>query len=53
MKKKKLTLYKSETWLRAKYRTMNAAEIATFCGVTEMTITRYLDKFNIVRRRSR
>ena len=46
-------LYQSESWLREKYRTMTAAQIATLCGVTEMTITRYLEKFNIKRRRSR
>jgi DeoR/GlpR family transcriptional regulator of sugar metabolism len=47
------TLYKSKTWLQEKYRTKNAAQIAELCGVTEMTITRYLDKFKIKRRRSR
>lgn len=46
-------LYQSKTWLQTKYRTMNAAEIASLCGVTEMTITRYLEKFGIRRRRSR
>lgn len=46
-------LYQSETWLRSKYRTMNAAKIAALCGVSEMTITRYLEKFGIKRRRSR
>lgn len=47
------TLYKSEVWLRDKYRTKKAAEIAKLCGVTEMTITRYLEKFGILRRRGR
>jgi hypothetical protein len=46
-------LYKSENWLRAKYRTMNAEQIADICGVTEMTISRYLKKFGIINRRSR
>lgn len=48
-----LTLYKSEKWLREKYRTMTAAQIAKLCGVSEMQITRYLEKFHIKRRRSR
>ncbi|QGH76401.1 hypothetical protein SEA_DAUBENSKI_94 [Streptomyces phage Daubenski] len=48
-----LTLYRSENWLRLKYRTMTAKEIAELCGVSEMTITRYLEKFDIRRRRSR
>jgi transposase len=26
-----------------------AAEIAKMCGVSEMTITRYLDKFGLIR----
>jgi DNA-directed RNA polymerase specialized sigma subunit len=47
------TLYKSEAWLRERYRTKNAAQIAAICGVTEMTITRYLEKFKLKRRRSR
>jgi|SwirhirootsSR3_FD_contig_21_24512892_length_292_multi_3_in_0_out_0_1 DeoR/GlpR family transcriptional regulator of sugar metabolism len=46
-------LYQSKAWLQEKYRTMNAAQIAALCGVTEMTITRYLEKHGIVRRRSR
>lgn len=48
-----LTLYKSEKWLRAKYRTMTAEQIADVCGVTEMTISRYLNRFGIINRRSR
>lgn len=51
--KKKREYYKSEAWLRSKYRTLTAAKIAELCGVTEMTITRYLDHFGIQRRRSR
>lgn len=48
-----LTLYQSEKWLKEKYRTMNAKQIAEVCGVTEMTISRYLKKFGIINRRSR
>lgn len=47
------TLYKNKKWLQDRYRTMTAAQIAESCGVTEVTITRYLKKFEIRRRRSR
>jgi response regulator of citrate/malate metabolism len=47
------TLYKSKAWLQSKYRKMTAKQIAEECGVTEMTITRYLELYNIKRRRSR
>lgn len=53
MPKQKKTYYKSEAWLRSRYRTKTALQIAEECGVSEMTITRYLETFNIVRRRSR
>ncbi|QDK02947.1 DNA binding protein [Streptomyces phage Braelyn] len=46
-------LYKSKAWLQSKYRTMNAARIAEECGVSEMTITRYLKLYRIKIRRSR
>ncbi|ASR76522.1 hypothetical protein SEA_SAMISTI12_92 [Streptomyces phage Samisti12] len=52
-KKKKKEYYKSEKWLRARYRQKTALQIAEECGVSEMTITRYLETFNITRRRSR
>lgn len=48
-----LNLYQSEKWLREKYRTKTAQQIADICGVTEMTISRYLKKFGIMRRNSR
>jgi predicted DNA-binding transcriptional regulator YafY len=46
-------LYQSEAWLRQKYRTMTAAQIADLCKVSEMTISRYLNKFGIMNIRSR
>ncbi|AXH66601.1 helix-turn-helix DNA binding domain protein [Streptomyces phage Spilled] len=46
-------LYESKAWLQERYRTMNAAQIAKICGVSEMTITRWLGKHNIPIRRSR
>lgn len=47
------SLYKSKAWLQSRYRKMTAAEIAEECGVSEMTITRYLELYKIRRRRSR
>lgn len=46
-----MKLYKSPTWLKRKYVTerKTAAEIAEICGVTEMTITRYLQEFGLIR----
>lgn len=46
-----MKLYQSEVWLRRKYVTekKTAKEIAEICGVSEMTITRYLDKFKLLR----
>lgn len=46
-----MKLYQSEVWLRRKYVTekKTAKEIADLCGVSEMTITRYLDKFGLMR----
>ncbi|QNN98339.1 helix-turn-helix DNA-binding domain protein [Streptomyces phage LilMartin] len=46
-------LYKSKAWLQSRYRTKTAAQIAEECGVSEMTITRYLALYRIKRRRSR
>lgn len=46
-------LYKSKAWLQSRYRTKTAAEIAKECGVSEMQITRYLELYQIKRRRSR
>jgi len=45
--------YRSKEWLTRRYRKMGmtAAEIAKECGVTEMTIDRYLDEFGLKRNR--
>lgn len=53
MPKPKKKYYQSKVWLQDRYRTKTAAQIAEECGVSEMTITRYLETFGIVRRRSR
>ena len=46
-----MKLYQSEAWMRRKYVTekKTAKEIAEMCGVSEMTISRYLDGFNLMR----
>lgn len=46
-------LYQSEKWLRRRYllERMTAKEIGVVCGVTEMTIDRYLDKFALKKNR--
>jgi transposase len=43
--------YTNAQWLRRKYSSegLSAKEIADLCGVTEMTITRWLTTFNIIR----
>lgn len=42
--------YESRNWLARKYQgeKKTAAEIAAICGVTEMTISRWLHKHNLV-----
>lgn len=46
-------LYQSKAFLYRRYvvQKKTAAEIAKECGVTEMTIDRYLDKFSLKRNR--
>jgi DNA-directed RNA polymerase specialized sigma subunit len=46
----KLKYYESKTWLARKYQweKKTAAEIAAICGVTEMTISRWLHKHQLV-----
>lgn len=46
-----MKFYQSPTWLKRKYvdEGKTAKEIAEMCGVTEMTIVRYLDKFGLIR----
>ena len=43
----------NKAWLRRRYITQgkSAKEIAKECGVTEVTIDRYLDKFGLKRNR--
>ena len=46
-----MKLYQSPVWMRRRYvdEGKTAKEIADLCGVSEMTITRYLDKFGLIR----
>lgn len=46
-----MKLYQNQVWLRRKYvdEKKTAKEIADLCGVSEMTIVRYLDSFNLIR----
>jgi DNA-directed RNA polymerase specialized sigma subunit len=46
-----MKLYQNEMWMRRKYvdERKTAKEIAELCGVSEMTIVRYLDKFKLIR----
>lgn len=48
-----MKLYENQRWLRARYvvERKTAAEIAKICGVTEMTIDRWLDKHGLKRNR--
>lgn len=48
-------LYANREWLYRRYVRdgKTAKEIASEAGVTEMTIDRYLDKFNLKRNRRR
>lgn len=41
--------YQDKTWLQKKYAEENwsTPQIATFCGVSHKTISRWLEKFNI------
>jgi len=47
-----MKLYQSQTWLYRRYivQKKTMAEIATECGVSVMTIQRYLDKFGLLRK---
>lgn len=44
-------LYQSKKWLTKKYvsERLTETEIAQLCGVTQVTINRYLRKFNLKR----
>lgn len=44
-------LYQSEAWLKRKYLIdkMDPADIGKLCGVSQMTIYRYIDKFKLRR----
>jgi transposase len=46
-----MKFYQSEPWLKRKYveEGKTAKEIADLCGVTEMTILRYLQKYGLIR----
>ncbi|MCA1799700.1 MAG: helix-turn-helix domain-containing protein [Actinobacteria bacterium] len=46
-----MKLYSSKAWLRRRYvdEGKTAAEIAKMAGVTEMTITRWLDHHGLLR----
>lgn len=44
-------VYTSEKWLRLQYLRLRKSpeEIGKMCGVSHMTIYRYIDKFNLKR----
>ena len=46
-----LKLYTSKKWLTKKYQAdrLSETEIAELCGVTQVTINRYLRKFDLKR----
>lgn len=46
-----MKIYQSEKWLRKKYvvEEKSEEEIAALCGVTQVTINRYLRKFKLKR----
>lgn len=46
-----MKLYQNQAWIKRKYvdERKTAKEIAEMCGVSEMTIARYLDKFGLIR----
>ena len=46
-----MKLYQNQVWLKKRYvdERKTAKEISEICGVSEMTIVRYLDKFGLMR----
>jgi DNA-binding MurR/RpiR family transcriptional regulator len=48
-----MKLYQSHPWLYRRYvvQKKTVTEIASECGVSAMTIQRYLDKFGLIKRR--
>jgi len=48
-----MKLYQSQTWLHRRYvvQKKTVTEIAEECKVSAMTIQRYLEKFQLIRRR--
>ncbi len=48
-----MKLYQSKDWLHRRYvvQKKTVTEIAEECGVSAMTIQRYLEKFQLIRRR--
>jgi DNA-binding MurR/RpiR family transcriptional regulator len=47
-----MKFYQSKDWLYRRYvvQKKTVTEIATECGVSAMTIQRYLEKFNLIRK---
>ncbi len=48
-----MKLYKSKDWLYRRYivQKKTVTEIAAECGVSAMTIQRYLDQFGLIKKR--
>jgi DeoR/GlpR family transcriptional regulator of sugar metabolism len=48
-----MKLYQSKDWLYRRYvvQKKNVIEIAKECGVSAMTIQRYLDQFGLIKKR--
>jgi len=48
-----MKLYQSEVWLYRRYvvQKKTVIEIADECGVSAMTIQRYLEKFGLIKKR--
>lgn len=48
-----MKLYQSKEWLYRRYvvQRKTVTEIATECGVSAMTIQRYLDQFGLIKKR--
>jgi DeoR/GlpR family transcriptional regulator of sugar metabolism len=48
-----MKLYESQTWLYRRYivQKKSVTEIAAECGVSAMTIQRYLEKFQLIKKR--
>jgi len=46
-------LYQSQTWLYRRYivQKKTVTEIAAECGVSSMTIQRYLEQFGLIKKR--